>query len=50
MDDGKGWALGHGSGVCIRVGWGAERWAEVLAQYSWEMVKTSYSVFEGLCS
>ena len=25
MDDGKGWALGHGSGVCIRVGWGAER-------------------------
>lgn len=50
MDDGKGWALGHGSGVCICVGWGAERWAEVLAQYSWEMVKTSYSVFEGLCS
>lgn len=32
------------------VGWGAEKWAEVLAQYPWKMVKTSYPVFEGLCS
>ena len=51
-----GWLMAKGrllvmALVCVcGGGWGAERGAEVLAHYSWEMVKTSYPVFERLCS